>query len=449
MAAHEFAAVGALLVCGLALDPADGGAVAAGLVAVAAAIALFFPVAIIAAIPAALPFVYDPIALAGGRYSLLELAIVLAVASVFVRVMAEVIGRRSVAPVIALMRPWPVTIAVFVLVVVALLSLTWLANPASRSASLRDVRWTVLEPVAGLFVFRWAIRKFGPIPLLGTFLGMAAIVAVAGIVQVGTGRGVVIADGAGRATGPYPHPNNLALYLERAAILALGLAIALTAIRRWTVALALVLGLGLIATLSRGAVLAYAAGACWIVAAARVRNGWRWIVAGGAGVGALFAGASISRLLDSGGSGATSSRELIWHASVRMIEDHPWLGLGPDQFLGQYGRRYIEPAGWPERYTSHPHNLVLDVWLRFGLPGLLMLAFVIGAVVWIARQGPVAQGDRALWVAAIGALIAGLTHGMLDNGYFLPDIAVVTWLLVALIEHSVERNQDRTEATSV
>ena len=30
--------------------------------------------------------------------------------------------------------------------------------------------------------------------------------------------------------------------------------------------------------------------------------------------------------------------------------------------------------------------------------------------------------------------MAGATHGLIDNGYFLPDLAVMTWFLIALFE---------------
>ena len=52
-----------------------------------------------------------------------------------------------------------------------------------------------------------------------------------------------------------------------------------------------------------------------------------------------------------------------------MIRDHPWTGVGLDQFLGQYSRRYVRIEGWPEHYTSHPHDIVLDFWLSLGIPG--------------------------------------------------------------------------------
>jgi O-antigen ligase len=142
-------------------------------------------------------------------------------------------------------------------------------------------------------------------------------------------------------------------------------------------------------------------------------------------------------LVATGNAGATSSRELIWRASLRMAADHPVFGVGLDQFLYQYAPRYVEPAGWPERYTSHPHNLVLDFWLQLGLAGIVLL---IGLALFCMRQGAWLRGSEerserwALAVAGAALLAGGAAHGLVDNGFFLPDLAVLTWIAVALIE---------------
>jgi O-antigen ligase len=123
-----------------------------------------------------------------------------------------------------------------------------------------------------------------------------------------------------------------------------------------------------------------------------------------------------------------------------MIGDHPWTGVGPDQFLYQYGRRYVDPAGWAERYTSHPHNIVLDIWLSLGVPGLVaftILAIAVGRQVRTAGSSGYFVTGTA--VAATGALAAGLAHGMVDNGFFLPDLAVLTWTLMAFVEQHESR----------
>jgi O-antigen ligase len=116
-----------------------------------------------------------------------------------------------------------------------------------------------------------------------------------------------------------------------------------------------------------------------------------------------------------------------------MIQDHPLLGVGPDNFLSAYrDRGYLPADGWREPNISHPHNLLLDAWLRTGLLGLLAL---LVAVVRFWRDALRVLRLRAApgWSSALalaGSMAAALVHGAIDNGYFLPDLALLFWLAV-------------------
>ena len=116
-----------------------------------------------------------------------------------------------------------------------------------------------------------------------------------------------------------------------------------------------------------------------------------------------------------------------------MVIDHPVFGVGPDQVLYQYGRRYIEPSAWAERYTSHPHNLVFDVWLRLGAAGVgVFAAMLAGLWRFVLRMAGNIRYD-AIACGAVAALAGGAAHGLLDNGFFLPDLAAMTWIAIAMV----------------
>jgi O-antigen ligase len=89
--------------------------------------------------------------------------------------------------------------------------------------------------------------------------------------------------------------------------------------------------------------------------------------------------------------------------------------------------------GWPERYTSHPHNIVLDTWLRLGVLGLATLVtMVFGTVWWIQRKTAWIRQD-AWAIGAVAALFGGFVHSMVDNGFFLADLATMTWFFIVLL----------------
>ena len=113
-----------------------------------------------------------------------------------------------------------------------------------------------------------------------------------------------------------------------------------------------------------------------------------------------------------------------------MIRDHPWFGVGLDNFLYAYRGRYILDAAWQEPNLSHPHNVILDFATRLGLLGLV----AGGWLIWEAGRatlGAIRRAD-ATWLpvaAGIGGLLAAmLAHGLVDHSFFLVDLAFVFFL---------------------
>jgi O-antigen ligase len=122
----------------------------------------------------------------------------------------------------------------------------------------------------------------------------------------------------------------------------------------------------------------------------------------------------------------------LWRASLNMIADHPWLGVGLDNFLYAYRGRYILDAAWQEPNLNHPHNIILDFATRLGLLGLITGGWMItwlGRLLWQARKRlapiwqPVAIGFTA-------ALVDMLVHGLVDHSFFLVDLAFAFYLML-------------------
>lgn len=63
-----------------------------------------------------------------------------------------------------------------------------------------------------------------------------------------------------------------------------------------------------------------------------------------------------------------------WSATAQLIGEHPWTGVGPGNF--GYAYHQVKPAGALEA-VSDPHNLILSLWARFGLIGLLGFACLV------------------------------------------------------------------------
>ncbi len=300
---------------------------------VAFGIAAISPVAAIGAALAATPFIFDPIDLSGREFSLLELAILVGGVGIAFNALWSMISNRSVRDLSKLVLPWPMTIGIAAMMLAAGVSLITLADVRYRPESLRAFRLIIVEPLLFFAACRWVLvdtraRRFASFVLVG----VGAAVGAFAVGQVVFGSDGVVADGVLRATGPYPHPNNLALFLERAGLLGAGYAIARPAFDRWVGGAAALALIGVGATFSRGAALAVLVGLLLVLYSQRKVRGI-WLVGAAAVVALAFLLVTVGdRVLDTGSTGASSTRSLIWKSSIQMALDHPVWGVGLDQF---------------------------------------------------------------------------------------------------------------------
>jgi O-antigen ligase len=115
-----------------------------------------------------------------------------------------------------------------------------------------------------------------------------------------------------------------------------------------------------------------------------------------------------------------------------MLRDHPWFGVGLDNFLHYYGD-YVQPGAEIDRWLSHPHNLLLDFWLRLGLGGLHVVAILILEFVRASRRALLysrCEPLRGLAVGLTAGMGAALVHGLIDASFFVVELAF--WFMLAL-----------------
>ena len=342
----------------------------------------------------------------------------------------------------------------------------------------REWRLLVAEPLAWYLVAAGTLRRIGGARLLATALvSGAALAGGVALMQAVSGVGVVGAEGVDRARAFAPSPNNLALLLGR--VLPLAVALAATRGRRggltWAagwVAVALV-GFGLTVTWSRGGWIAGTVAVGWLAwrlwsgrpglgatdverssggsprpkahspyIFGRVASGLIVIaVCGGAiGLWLLATSGRVRSLFDADGSGLL--RVSVWQSAIAMVRDHPWVGIGLDQFVYAYPA-YLQAGAWREPNLSHPHQFLLDAWLRLGAVGVVAIA----ALWWgVWRRNRVAAqfglGDATVRHGATAALLAVVVHGLVDNSYFVLDLAYATWATVLIHREASARGSE-------
>ena len=395
------------------------------------------PVAGVCLVGLALPLSSTTLAVGDTEWSPLELALIATGAGVVTAMLADVARRNSLAALLRWIGPPDLLLIGSAIAILASVSMLWVADVDLRPDSLRALRRVIVEPLAMIPATVAVLRARATRTMVHWFVWPAAATSILAIGQLVVQQSTVDIGGIARPIGTFTHPNNLAFYLERIIWLCPLAARPLT--RRygrlgWGI-VAVVL-LATLLTLSRGAVVALAVGGT-IMFWEDVRRRWRtFAVLTLAGVVLVFASRYVAHTGDS-----LDSRTTIWRGAVDMIRDHPVTGVGLDQFLGQYGRRYVRPEGWPERYTSHPHNVLLDFWLSLGIAGVAVLWLILEAGrrrIGLALRTPAWSLQRA----GIALVAAGFAHGLIDNSFFLPYLATMTWLGLTLSSAAPEETRD-------
>lgn len=159
------------------------------------------------------------------------------------------------------------------------------------------------------------------------------------------------------------------------------------------------------------------------------------LAAGGVGTLPLFGTDRFRSLLDTS-AGTGFFRLRLWQSAWTMLCDHPWLGVGLDNFLYQYRTRYILPDAWQEPNLSHPHNILLDFATRLGIGGLLVLLWLQLAfwrVAWPLYRRLSKGAEKALTLGLMGSMVTTLAHGLVDQSFFLVDLAFIFALTTGIV----------------
>lgn len=242
-----------------------------------------------------------------------------------------------------------------------------------------------------------------------------------------------------RVSGPIADANDFAYLLASVLPFAIYLALRDRRWRLWWLLCSAVLVLGLLGTLSRGALVGLAAVVLWAVATRRTRIGG--VVAGVVVVGGVLALALtlwrplIDERLEAKSriaSANVESRQEYWSAALRMAADHPLLGVGPGRF-GVESRSYI--SGDPLNLENPVvHNAYLEVLAEGGVPTLAAFSAYILAC-WLlaarARRRFQALGDTD-GLRATTAVQASLVVAIVAANFLSVQTTVPLWLLGGL-----------------
>jgi O-antigen ligase len=143
-------------------------------------------------------------------------------------------------------------------------------------------------------------------------------------------------------------------------------------------------------------------------------------------------------------------RPVLWETALRIWRDHPWLGIGPDNFRHTYGT-YLGLAAWDTRV--HANNTYLEVLVGMGLLGVAALAWLIVAALRSAASmvreirlkadttdtTDTTNASMPLAAAALTACAAIAAHGVVDSFLTFTSTYVVFAIAAGMLYRHAHR----------
>jgi O-antigen ligase len=295
-------------------------------------------------------------------------------------------------------------------------------------------------------------------------LGAAVLGASGALDYLRSGNQTLFAGGeltGARAASAFADPNYYAALLVLGLLPALGLVLA-DARRYWYVALACgVTFTGIALSLSRGGLIAAIGGGLLLLAWRRAR----WVAMGLAGVFVVLTLAGANPLVENKqfnvvekrlstltGPGIEESnrRPQIWRVAREVAAEHPFFGVGVNQFQFEARRRGLTENGAP---LENAHSIVFSLMAETGITGLAAFVFFLGQLA-VRAVSALRTSDRlryalALGLAAalLGFVLQGLTVAQIRVSFITGTFFALAGMLTALADRaSAEAAESRAAA---
>ena len=146
---------------------------------------------------------------------------------------------------------------------------------------------------------------------------------------------------------------------------------------------------------------------------------------------------------------SAESRFYLWQAGLRITQDYPILGVGPNATRKLVPLPQYYEGGLPQS-SKALHNLFFDISTGMGVPGLLMFSGFLFLPIWHCyRHRRTVDDDLRLPCLAVMAGIPGyavasmFSSGVLfETGYILPVVGYACANVVALRQSGIATEPD-------
>ncbi len=125
-------------------------------------------------------------------------------------------------------------------------------------------------------------------------------------------------------------------------------------------------------------------------------------------------------------AGGDSDRFRYWLAAWKMINEHPFFGMGIGTFMANFSKYE------PNLYISYAHNCYLQIWAETGIFSLISFVAFIVSIFFFGIKMFLARKDFLL-LGLLSGVLAFLAHSFFDTNLYSLRLVILFWIWIALI----------------
>lgn len=174
---------------------------------------------------------------------------------------------------------------------------------------------------------------------------------------------------------------------------------------------------------------------------------WRFLIVllGAGGLGFIIPQIRM-RLLAIGDKSLDEGRIKIWETALKMIHNHPILGVGNGNFIKLYDS-YVAKYKYLAylNYSNYPtHNSFLKVEAELGIfGGLFFICILIGAIAKIRKTLVILRDEhlRFFYIGFLAAAVSFICMNFVENLFTVPAVVAYFWMFLAGADAIYYRNK--------
>mgnify|MGYP001597964892 FL=1 len=149
----------------------------------------------------------------------------------------------------------------------------------------------------------------------------------------------------------------------------------------------------------------------------------------------LFANGRLTQIFREEDKDATfSGRVAMWQSSIKMIQVHPFLGSGLNNFYLLFPKFQVSKFNevLPNRRPMQVHNDYIQLAVEVGILGLAAFLWIV--VRYMKYGMSIIKSNRDKWLTSglVCGIIALLIHSLTDFGLQMPTPAMMMWAFMGI-----------------